>query len=664
MKIKLDNYQYEAVKIQDRNSIIIASPGSGKTTVIINRVNELIQNRDVKIGHIIIITFTRAAAENMKNRYLKVFNKNMSPFFGTFHGLFYKILLKEDYKINILEGGAAYGIIKSVLSKHFDEVNDEKIKEVQNDISRLKTSLKILDDYKPNCDREIFIECLTAYEEYKQKNNSWDFDDLSVEVIKLLTSNKIILEKYRNTFKYVLVDEFQDCDELQIKFLKLINEGGSSLFAVGDEDQCIYSFRGSKPEYMVTFDKDFKDGKKVYLKTNYRSKKNIVNLSKELIANNKKRNKKDILYFRDSEGTIKYQTPINDTNQGEQIATIIKSSNSELAHNAVLYRTNMEARSMIDVFTRKRIPFRLLDKGYNFFEHFICKDIISYLRLSINEKNKTLFLNIVNKPFRYISKVMIEDIRKDRRDKSPFDMLIENKNIPPFQAKAIHELRKDINYLNKISLGSAIQFIISNLKYIDYLKEYGERYHQSIEELEDILEEFKSAAVGFKTIVEFLAHVEEVSKQIEEGKYEKEGVILSTIHGVKGMEFENVFLINCVEEVIPHKSSMEENIEEERRLFYVGMTRAIDNLYLFAPKNLRGNLKSESRFLKESKVKNFVKYETYGLKVNDIVTHRQYGNGSIVDLSKENIKIEFKDGLSRSFKLSILMENNILKIRK
>ena len=664
MKMKLDKYQYDAVKIESRNSIIIAAPGSGKTTVIINRVNELIEKQGVKVGHIIVITFTRAAAENMKNRYKNTFNKDIAPFFGTFHGLFYKILLRENYKINILEGGAAYGIIKGVLSKYFDEVSDDKIKEIQNDISRLKTSLLSVEEFKPSSDKEIFIECLKSYELYKQKNNLWDFDDLSVEVMNLFTKNQLILNRYRDIFRYVLVDEFQDCDELQIKFLKIINSGNTSLFAVGDEDQCIYSFRGSKPEYMVTFDKDFDGGKKVYLKTNYRSKENIVEISKDLIMHNTKRNKKEILAYRKEQGTIQYSTPINETIQGEEIAKIIQTNGSELTDNAILYRTNMEARSIIDVFTRKKIPFMLLDKGYNFFEHFICKDIISYLRLAIDEKDRNSFINIINKPFRYISKSAIDDVKSDRRDISPFDKLIEKKDIPPFQAKNIDNLRKDIRYLNKVSLGSAIQFIISNLGYIDYLKEYGERYHQSIEELEEILEEFKSAADGFKTIFEFLSHVEKVAMQVEEGKHEKNGVILSTIHGVKGMEFKNVYLINCVEETLPHKSSIDSNIEEERRLFYVGITRAIDNLYIFSPKQLRGNFKVNSRFIKESNICSKVRYDTYGLEVGDLVVHRIYGEGNVIELSEGNIKISFNDGLIRGFKLNILMENSLIKVKE
>ncbi|MDU2155421.1 ATP-dependent helicase [Clostridium sp.] len=661
MKIYLDKYQKEAVYIKEKNVLVVAAPGSGKTTVIINRVNYLVNELKVRLGNIIIITFTRAAADNMRNRYKNVFNKEIAPFFGTFHGLFYKILLREGFNISIISGGVSHRIIKSVLSKYSDEVSEDKIKEALNNISFFKTSLKAIEEFKPTMAKDIFIECLQKYEEYKSKNGLWDFDDLSVKVISLLRDNPNILLKYRELFKYILVDEFQDCDELQIQFLKMINQE-NSLFAVGDEDQCIYSFRGSKPEYMVRFDEIFPKAKKIYLSINYRSNENIVEVSKEVIKNNKSRNDKVINSYKDSIGVIKFTRPYDEKIQGDEIAGIIEKSIDDLSDNAVLYRTNMEARSMIDTFTRRRIPFVLLDKGYNFFEHFICKDILSYLKLSINIKDKESFLAIINKPFRYVSKSNLEYIRNSLEDKSPFDILIDKKDTPPYQAKKLDELRRDILYLNKLSLSGAIQYIVSGLNYIDYLKEYGERYNQSIEELEDIIEEFKSAADGLKTIIELLGHVERVKEKIEESKEVQEGVILSTIHGVKGMEFKNVFIINATEETIPHKSSMDENIEEERRLFYVGITRAIDNLYIFSPKTQRGRFKDASRFTQEGGFEDINSNEDYGIKVNDMIHHRAYGDGKVISIDKDVIKIDFGDNLSKSFSLKVLIENNLIII--
>lgn len=413
---------------------------------------------------------------------------------------------------------------------------------------------------------------------------------------------------------------------------------------------------------MVRFDETFPKAKKIYLSINYRSNDNIVEVSKEVIKNNKSRNDKVINSYKDSIGVIKFTRPYDEKIQGDEIAGIIEKSIDDLSDNAVLYRTNMEARSMIDTFTRRRIPFVLLDKGYNFFEHFICKDILSYLKLSINIKDKESFLGIINKPFRYISKSNLEYIRNSLEDKSPFDILIDKKDTPPYQAKKLDELRRDILYLNKLSLSGAIQYIVSGLNYIDYLKEYGERYNQSIEELEDIIEEFKSAADGLKTIIELLGHVERVKEKIEESKEVQEGVILSTIHGVKGMEFKNVFIINATEETIPHKSSMDENIEEERRLFYVGITRAIDNLYIFSPKTQRGRFKDASRFTQEGGFEDINSNEDYGIKVNDMIHHRAYGYGKVISIDKDVIKIDFGDNLSKSFSLKVLIENNLIII--
>ena len=663
MKVNLDKYQKKAVYINKKNVLVVAAPGSGKTTVIINRVNYLVTELNIKVGNIIVITFTRAAADNMRTRYKNVFNREVAPFFGTFHGLFYKILLREGYNISIIQGGIAHRIIKSVLAKYSDEVSEDKIKEVLNNISFFKTSLKNIEDFKPSISKDIFAEALEKYEEYKKKNGLWDFDDLSIKVITLFKENKEVLNKYLFLFKYVLVDEFQDCDELQIEFLKMMNEN-NSLFAVGDEDQCIYSFRGSKPEYMVTFQDIFKGGEKIYLSINYRSNENIVEASKGVIKNNSKRNSKKINSYKKTNGIIKFSSPYDESLQGEEISKIVEKSMENISENAVLYRTNMEARSMIDTFTRRKVPFVLLDKGYNFFEHFISKDILAYLRLAINIKDRESFLYIINKPFRYVSKSNLEYLRNYREDKCPFDILIEKKDTPPYQAKKLDELRRDIIHLNKLSLASAIQYVVTELGYIDYLKEYSERYNQSIDDLEDIVEEFKSAADGLRTIIELLAHVEKVKEKIEESKEVKEGVILSTIHGVKGMEFKNVFLINANEETIPHRSSMEENIEEERRLFYVGITRAIDNLYIFSPKTQRGKFKDPSRFVTEGGFREIESNEDYGIKVNDIIIHKAYGKGHVSELSKDVIKINFGDGISKSFSLRVLVENNLITINK
>lgn len=669
MGYNLDSYQMNAVKASERNTLIVAAPGSGKTTVIINKVNNLVENKKISNGNIIVITFTKAAAQNMKKRYEDAFNKNVSPFFGTFHGLFYKILLRCGKKIDIIDGAIVRKIVSNVLSKYFDEINEDKVKEAVNNISLYKTSRVPLSEFKPSLTKEIFNEALETYEEYKREHNMMDFDDLAIEVLELLQKDEKMLSSYRRLFKYVLVDEFQDCDEMQIDFLKLINDGNdNSLFAVGDEDQCIYSFRGSKPEYMVSFDKIFKDGKKYYLSINYRSKMNIVGKSKDIISFNKKRNNKEIKWNRNSEGIIKWFNPYNEKMQGEGLVNIItdnKKAGIPYEDNAVLYRTNIESMTIIDVLSKRKIPFTLLDREYNFFDNFVCKDLIAYLKLSINQYDTESFFQIINKPFRYISKSNFAYIKNYVKEENPFMILVNKEDIPPFQKKKLDDLRKEINYLNKISLSAAISYIITDLGYMDHLKEYAKKFNQSLEDLEDTIEEFKISAEGYKTIFEFLGHIEEVKQSIEESKRKtkREGVILSTIHGVKGMEFKNVYVINCVEETIPHANSIKDNIEEERRLFYVGITRAIDNLYLFSPRNRKGQFKDISRFIIEGKL-NDMPVDTYGYEVGNKIAHKTYGIGEIEvfdEKDKDKIKLKFSDGTFRSFSLKVLIDNNLIE---
>ncbi|HEY5523860.1 MAG TPA: ATP-dependent helicase, partial [Clostridium sp.] len=662
MFMNLDKYQVAAVKAKERNLLVVAAPGSGKTTVIVNRIKYLVDELKVNEGHIIVLTFTKVAAGNMKNRYINAFKKQRSPFFGTFHGLFYKMLLREGCKINIIQGYITNKLMESVLKKYSDEINEDRVKEAINNISLYKTSRVSLEEFEPSFGKDIFIECYEKYSQYKEENNLWDFDDLAIQVIERMRKDKHLRDGYRSLFKYILVDEFQDCDELQIDFLRMMNEDISvSLFAVGDEDQCIYSFRGSKPEYMVTFNEIYSGGKKYYLSKNYRSNKNIIESSKKVIAFNKERNNKEILWNKETDGIINCSTPYDERIQGEEIVKFIKNLKDagkyNYRDNMVLYRTNMESISIIDSFIKNKIPFTMIDKEYNFFNHFICKDLIAYLSLSYNPNDREAFVKIINKPFRYISKSNLAYLREYREDINPFDILMEKDDTPPFQKNKLHDLKKDFNYMRKSSLNSAIQFIISDLGYIDHLKSYAEKFGSSIDDLEEIVEEFKSSAAAFRTIPEFFAHIDEFTRKLEESKKNKDEdrVLLSTIHGVKGMEFKNVFIINCNEDTIPHASSKEENIEEERRLFYVGITRAIDNLYLFVPKMRKGQFKDASRFIIEGEFMEATKSQ-HGLEANLQVHHRAFGSGVITEVNVDEVKIKFDDGISRKFSGKVLLE--------
>ncbi|MBW9149360.1 ATP-dependent helicase [Clostridium sp. CM028] len=661
---KLSKEQKDAVYSVNRNLLVTAGPGSGKTVVIVNRIVHLINEKNVKPKNIIVITFTRAAAINMKSRYVAINGKERVPFFGTFHGLFYKILKNYYGQINIVDTLEVYKLIKNVLMSYLDEVGDEKVKEVINNISVFKTSGKLMENFSPSIDKGIFIAAYNIYEQYRKEKNLFDFDDLQIGCRDLFIKNYTILKGYRSLFKHILVDEFQDCDSMQVEILKLLNEE-NSIFAVGDEDQCIYGFRGSNPECMVKFSEHFVGGGKLPLSTNYRCPKNIVEISMNIIKNNDLRNEKDITAFKQYDGIVAVLNNVNENSQAEEISCIIQKykENNEKNYrdNAILYRTNVECRSLIDVFIKKRIPFKLLDKEYDFFQHFICKDIIAYFKLSIDKSDRESFVRIINKPFRYISKLNLDKLKRNPVKEDCFEMLKDIEEIPVFQMKMLDKLKKDIHFLNKISLENAIDNLVLSIGYHDYIKGYCTKFKIDLGEMEDVIDEFRQSAEGYNSIITFLAHVDQVKEEISKHKknIDEDAVILSTIHGVKGMEFENVYLINCNEENIPHVNSIDNNLEEERRLFYVGITRAINNVWLCISKSVKGKAKETSRFIRECNILGSSDSDL-PFKEGDAVMHKSFGSGVVIAITSKELEIKFEGEIIRKFDVNVLYNNSLI----
>jgi DNA helicase-2/ATP-dependent DNA helicase PcrA len=523
-----------------------------------------------------------------------------------------------------------------------------------------------MDDFNSPIDKSIFIKCFEAYENYKTQKGLQDFDDLQIKCRELFLNNSKILDYYRKLFRFILVDEFQDCDHIQMDILKLLNKN-SSLFAVGDEDQCIYSFRGSRPDYMVEFNQHFKGGRKYFLSTNYRSTENIVDISSNLIKNNICRNEKKMTSFKKEKKLLDVLRYKDENTQAEDISLRIEKLKllncCEYKDTAVLYRTNMESRSLIDAFLRKKIPFKLLDKEYNFFDHFICRDIIAYLKLSIIRDDIESFIRIINKPFRYISKITLEKLRSSVYKEDCFDAIKQMESTPVFQMKNLDKLQKQINSLNKMSLISAVQYITTDLGYHDYIREYCLKFKIDITELENILEELIEAAKPFNSILTFLTHIEQVREEFEKNLRKSSAedyVILSTIHGVKGMEFKNVFIINCVEEIMPHINSIDTHLEEERRLFFVAVTRAMDNIFICMPENIRGKYKEPSRFIEECKINPFEHFQDI-YKTGDNIYHNSFGKGQIISLDRNIVQIMFMNNILRKFDILVLHSNGLIK---
>lgn len=599
----LDEYQRKASSTEKNNTLIVAPPGSGKTEVIINRIKYLIDKIGVNPKNIIVLTFTKAAAANMKKRF-NAHGQN-EPFFGTFHSLFYKIL-KRYKNVKIIDESIIYRIVSRILIKHAGASDEETVKNVVNSISLYRSSFQNIDDFNTETSKSILIECLKKYEVYKKENDLMDFDDLQIEFRSLISKNSDIRKNYSRRFKYILIDEFQDCDSIQIDILKILNNNGSSIFAVGDEDQCIYSFRGSRPDIMVDFDKVFERGTKMYLKTNYRCAKNIIDISRNLIGYNLMRNSKEIRGHKESDGIVKVIECENETDEAFKISDIIKKENGKnmmYENDAVLYRTNEESRSIAECFIKEDIPFRFIDKGYDVFSHFICSDLLSYLRLSVDNRDFESFKRIVNKPNRGISRLVLERMRNSFTFNDVFESAYDSKIIKSSQMRELSILERKISkieYKNMKTL-DAVNYILKKLKYLEYLKEYSKKNGTSMKVYNKIIEEFEEEAQKFQDINEFLNYVYEFKRKFRENKDRSSGersVLLSTIHGVKGLEFKRVFIINCMDEMMG-KGSFKSNIEEERRIFYVGITRAIDELYIFYTKKYKGEEVFKSSFIDE-----------------------------------------------------------------
>lgn len=707
----LDEEQKQAVFSSERNVLVLACPGSGKTTVLINKVlyltrygnvyhskmaPENLKSEDLNLlkeyyesehnrwlksdkarleyllgfnaiepNSIVVITFTKAAAVNMKKRYQDLSCSDTAPFFGTFHALFYKLLIRHCGKIKIIESSEAYRVLSISLAKHMEEVSDDKVSDIRSRISFFKCSELSMEDFDCHIEKNIFASCYNDYESFKSERGLYDFDDIQIKFKELLKNKPHIAEIYRNGFKYMLVDEFQDSDIIQLQILRELNKY-NSVFCVGDEDQCIYSFRDSRPDYMVDFQKNFIGGIKLQLSTNYRSAENIVNMAGSLIKNNLKRNEKSMAACKKENKIIEVMSSSDENSQAEDIALavekLVRLGGYDFRDSAVLYRTNLESRSPVDAFIRKKIPFKLLDKEYNFFDHFICKDLAAYLRLSILTEDGESFKRIINKPFRYVSKISLEKLASSFIRVNCFEFVKSLPEMPVFQIKNLDKLEKDIHRLNRMSLQSAIQYIITALGYHDYIREYSQKYKIKLLELEEILEEFKEAAEAYSSIISFLAHIEQVGEEINKSTKDNSDnrVVLSTIHGVKGMEFKNIFIINCVEETLPHINSLDENIEEERRLFYVAITRAVDNVFISIPRSMRGKHRESSRFIKECSI-NLIENPESLYKIGETVIHNSFGRGNIIGIDKNVVEIKFDGDINRKFDIIVLHNHGIIK---
>lgn len=604
----LSKVQQEAVKHGKGPMMVLAGPGSGKTLVITRRIQYLIEQYHVKPERILVITFTRAAAGEMKERFQKFSGRTLPVSFGTFHSVFFTIL-KYAYHYraeNILPEHKKYDIIREIIYDRHLEIDDEAdfVRSVIQEISLVKGQMISLDYYySTSCGDDIFRMIYEAYEKKLHRNQWIDFDDILVYTYELLKERKDIRKAWQQKFPYILIDEFQDINKVQYEIVKMLAQPYNNLFVVGDDDQSIYKFRGARPELMLGFPKDFPDAKKVILDTNFRSGEEIVDFAEKVISNNIKRFPKEMKSFHGKQYPVEVRRFKDQREENRHIVYVIREEMAKqkpLSEIAILTRTNQGPRSLVGAFMAYNIPFYMRDAVPNLFDHWIAKNIIDYIRLALGDRRRSTFLRVMNRPKRYISREYLTE------SEVSFEELLEKTKDKPWLYEYIEDMQEDLRILSAMTPMTAITYIRKSIGYNAYLSEYARFRKLREEELMEVLEELQDSAKGYDTYEEWFDYIREytneLNRQSQKNQEEKNGVVISTMHSAKGLEFDRVFLPDVNEGVIPHKKSIKkEDIEEERRMFYVGITRAKKYLHVLSVEKMYNKDSNESRFLIELK---------------------------------------------------------------
>ncbi len=602
--------QEEAVRHKDGPCLTLAGPGSGKTLVITQRTKNLIQEYGVNPSNILVITFTKAAATEMKMRFQRLMGGQTCPVtFGTFHAVYFAVL-KHAYHYsadNIIREEQKYQFMKEIILKQQLEYEDETefISSILGEISMVKNSgVELAHYYAKNCGEEVFRRIYRLYEDKLYQKRLIDFDDMLVYTYELFRERKDILAAWQRKYQYILVDEFQDINKIQFDVLKMLAEPQNNLFIVGDDDQSIYRFRGAKPEIMLNFKKDFPDAKEILLDTNYRSKANIVKHALQVIGHNKERYQKNIVANQEDGAEIDFQ--IFKT-QREENAKIIWDIQEQIDRGrnysefAILFRTNTQPRLLMEQLMEYNIPFRTRDNIPNLYDHWIAKDIFTYIRIAQGSRYRKDFLQIMNRPKRYISRDSLDE------EMVAFDVWAWYYEEQPWVAERIERLEYDIKMLSGMKPYAAINYIRHGIGYDDFCQEYADYRRIKPEDLFDLLEELQDSAKGYESYEAWFEHIEEYEKELERMRQKQNlnenSVALATLHSSKGLEYETVYIVDVNEGLMPYKKAvLDPEIEEERRMFYVGMTRAKRDLHLFSVKNLNNKELEVSRFIKEAQL--------------------------------------------------------------
>lgn len=604
--MKFNEAQSVAVRHVNGPMMVIAGPGSGKTTVITHRIKYLIESAGVSPADILVITFTRAAAGEMQKRFEALTpGKGYSVRFGTFHSIFYWIL-KTAYgrtMLQVVSEEDKYRIIEQLLCqmKLEYENKDDMISSVLSQISLVKCDMMDVEDYYSKDMPELsFRELYRRFDHELKRRKMIDFDDMMVLCYELLTSRPDILERCRALFPYILVDEFQDSNRIQYEIFRMLATPRNNAFIVGDDDQSVYGFRGARPEIMQQFRRDFPACEIVCLGENFRSDYRIVQASSQVIEKNGTRYKKMLTATSKNPGVVQLHTVKDEAEENECIIRRIRSlyeNGISYEDQAVLYRTNLQPRRLAYKLNQYNIPYTLSDSLPNIFDHFAVRGVLDYMRMAMGDQSRAVFLRILNKPSRYISReVLLED-------PVDYDKLRFRLRDKPSVVENLDKLMADVKLLRKLRPWAALNFIRNFIGYDQYIRDYAEYRQLDAAEMYEVLDEFAymiKDMESYAALFEFVGEYRNLLvKQQEKNRIHK-GVCLMTMHSAKGLEFDAVSILDAVEDVTPYKKAKTPaELEEERRMFYVAMTRAKHELHIYVPQTIAGKAKDKSRFVEE-----------------------------------------------------------------
>lgn len=601
--------QKEAITQKDGPIMVLAGPGSGKTLVITRRIEYLIQQHKVKPEEILVVTFTKAATAEMRERFLRLMEgKHLPVTFGTFHGIYYGIL-KWAYSLkaeNILSEEEKAAMIKEAAESVEEEldIDDEKefLSGISAEIGSIKNNRIDPNSFESNqCQNHVFRQIYTEYETIRNRRRKLDFDDMLVLCYDLFVKRPDILRKWQERYAYILIDEFQDINQVQYDVIRMLAAPQNNLFIVGDDDQSIYKFRGAKPEIMLGFKKDYENVKEILLDVNYRSTKNIVYGAQKVIRKNRNRYDKKIITLNEQGENVHIQETRNPVEESRYVLGRITEELKKgvpPSEIAVLYRTAMEPRALVETLMEYNVPFQMKEHLPNLYEHFIGKNLCAYLRMAIGKRERKDFLEVMNRPIRYISRsavetgeVSFESLRKFYCDKE-------------WMLDRIDQLDVDLRVMKNLTPYAAIQYIRKKIGYDDFLRDYALTHKIKTEDLFEVLNEIQERAKEYKTLEDWFEHIsqyrQELERKAKSDKYNPDAISLLTMHSAKGLEFHSVFIIEANEDVCPYrKAEIVEDMEEERRMFYVAMTRAKKKLVISYVKERNGKPMFPSRFVNE-----------------------------------------------------------------